>query len=68
MEAIFKLYPPFSYNNCSKTLTEMKLEDNQNSNTYTWLDDPLTLKEFRDALISSRKNSAPELDKSVTKC
>jgi len=46
----------------------MKLEDNQNSNTYTWLDDPLTLKEFRDALISFRKNSAPELDKSVTKC
>ena len=44
----------------------MKLEDNQNSNT--WLDNPLTLKEFRDALISSRKNSAPELDKSVTKC
>lgn len=62
MEAISKLCPPSSYYDCSKSLTDMKAEDNQSSNTCTWLDDSLILKKFRSVLVSSRKNSAPGLD------
>ncbi|XP_018359706.1 PREDICTED: uncharacterized protein LOC108758958, partial [Trachymyrmex cornetzi] len=62
MEAISKLCPPSSFCNRSKTLTDMKLEDEKNTNTHVGLDDPLTMSEYRRAKISSRKNSTPGLD------
>ncbi|KYN15929.1 RNA-directed DNA polymerase from mobile element jockey [Trachymyrmex cornetzi] len=61
MEAISKLCPPSSFCNRSKTLTDMKLEDEKNTNTHAGLDNPLTMSEYRRAKISSRKNSAPGL-------
>ncbi|KYN13622.1 RNA-directed DNA polymerase from mobile element jockey, partial [Trachymyrmex cornetzi] len=62
LEAISKLCPPSSFCNRSKTLTDMKSEDEKNTSTHTGLDDPLTMSEYRRAKISSRKNSAPRLD------
>ncbi|XP_018394279.1 PREDICTED: RNA-directed DNA polymerase from mobile element jockey-like [Cyphomyrmex costatus] len=62
MEAISKLCPSLSFFDRSETLASMKAEDDQNPNICAWLDDPLTLKKFRIALESLRRNSAPGLD------
>ena len=52
LEIISKICPSFSYCDHSKTLEAMKSEDNQNLCICTWLDDPLTSEELKNAFSS----------------
>ncbi|XP_018360544.1 PREDICTED: uncharacterized protein LOC108759552, partial [Trachymyrmex cornetzi] len=61
-EMINKLCPASAYLDRARSVEEMRVDDGSFTNLCPWLDDPLTRKEFRCALATVRKRSAPGLD------
>jgi len=60
---INRLCPPSCFHSPSQSFEEMKTTDQSSDSSFLWMDNPFSISELETAIASSRRNSAPGLDR-----